>query len=169
MLVALEADALPELATSDLPQQLVVHAGRGAPPLTAGVFGGEVPSGLEIVHASGANDPSLCAEVWRQTTEICAFAKPLTAEQERARAEEEAMAHAAAADAAEAAMLASPSKTPKKKRKAKPAAEKPPLNSAMKKQQMQVWYSNVGRLFCTPAPPKFTKKLAVDSFFNFGS
>ena len=30
-------------------------------------------------------------------------------------------------------------------------------------------YSNVGRLFCTPAPPKFTKKLAVDSFFNFGS
>ena len=31
------------------------------------------------------------------------------------------------------------------------------------------FYSNVGRLFCTPAPPKFTKKLAVDSFFNFGS
>ena len=31
------------------------------------------------------------------------------------------------------------------------------------------WYSNVGWLFCTPAPPKFTKKLAVDSFFNFGS
>ena len=31
------------------------------------------------------------------------------------------------------------------------------------------YYSNVGRLFCTPAPPKFTKKLAVDSFFNFGS
>ena len=30
-------------------------------------------------------------------------------------------------------------------------------------------YSNVGWLFCTPAPPKFTKKLAVDSFFNFGS
>ena len=30
-------------------------------------------------------------------------------------------------------------------------------------------YSNVGRLFCTQAPPKFTKKLAVDSFFNFGS
>ena len=30
-------------------------------------------------------------------------------------------------------------------------------------------YSNVGRLFCTLAPPKFTKKLAVDSFFNFGS
>ena len=30
-------------------------------------------------------------------------------------------------------------------------------------------YSNVGRLFCTPAPPKFTKKLAVDSFFIFGS
>ena len=30
-------------------------------------------------------------------------------------------------------------------------------------------YNNVGRLFCTPAPPKFTKKLAVDSFFNFGS
>ena len=30
-------------------------------------------------------------------------------------------------------------------------------------------YSNVGRLFCTPAPPKFTKKLAVDSFFNFRS
>ena len=30
-------------------------------------------------------------------------------------------------------------------------------------------YSNVGRFFCTPAPPKFTKKLAVDSFFNFGS
>ena len=33
----------------------------------------------------------------------------------------------------------------------------------------QTEYSNVGRLFCTPAPPKFTKKLAVDSFFNFGS
>ena len=32
-----------------------------------------------------------------------------------------------------------------------------------------LFYSNVGRLFCTPAPPKFTKKLAVDSFFNFGS
>ena len=30
-------------------------------------------------------------------------------------------------------------------------------------------YSNAGWLFCTPAPPKFTKKLAVDSFFNFGS
>ena len=30
-------------------------------------------------------------------------------------------------------------------------------------------YSNVGWLFCTPVPPKFTKKLAVDSFFNFGS
>ena len=30
-------------------------------------------------------------------------------------------------------------------------------------------YSNVGRPFCTPAPPKFTKKLAVDSFSNFGS
>ena len=33
----------------------------------------------------------------------------------------------------------------------------------------RIKYSNVGRLFCTPAPPKFTKKLAVDSFFNFGS
>ena len=32
-----------------------------------------------------------------------------------------------------------------------------------------IQYSNVGQLFCTPAPPKFTKKLAVDSFFNFGS
>ena len=27
-------------------------------------------------------------------------------------------------------------------------------------------YSNVGWLFCTPVPPKFTKKLAVDSFFQ---
>ena len=35
--------------------------------------------------------------------------------------------------------------------------------------QVKTNYSNVGRLFCTPAPPKFTKKLAVDSFFNFGS
>ena len=34
---------------------------------------------------------------------------------------------------------------------------------------IHIVYSNVGRLFCTPAPPKFTKKLAVDSFFNFGS
>ena len=35
--------------------------------------------------------------------------------------------------------------------------------------QVKTNYSNVGRLFCTPAPPKFTKKLAVDSIFNFGS
>ena len=41
------------------------------------------------------------------------------------------------------------------------------LRKIMKKEKDN--YSNVGRLFCTPAPPKFTKKLAVDSFFNFGS
>ena len=45
-----------------------------------------------------------------------------------------------------------------------PAREEAQENLIKEKKDIARNYSNVGRLFCTPAPPKFTKKLAVDSF-----